>query len=624
MQQAFTRILLPFSVLFKPIPVLTTLFILVFAPFGISQDCTYRVVSNTIHCSNQNIEYAIWLNNGQSSFHFRGTASTYIFQECGDDTAEFIASGLTTHESTSEVIDVHLTYSGKTSTTPADSPKSNNCTTIDHSEWIYYTEASGTISTSLHGTYTISRRGPAFQLGWDANQTMPGFGASGWFNLEGGDGFYIRGDINIMLAESTTPEFGEPCTDGRITDGLLALYEFNTGSGDLVEDVSQTGTPLHLTIEDTNNASWIPGGGLRVSSATIIKSDRPADKVTDAIKASGAITMEAWVKPDNITQNGPARITTISKNTGSRNATLGQESDTYVGRLRTTGANTNGMPELASSSNSATVTVQHVVYTRDVSGTEKIYVNGIKVSEDTKTGDCSTWDDDYYLALANELTENRAWLGCLYLVAFYDQALSYSNITQNYEAGVCGRFASGVLPVELTAFNAKLVSEEAILDWQTASELNNDYFTIERSGDGKNWEVLDYIQGAGTTNEVQIYSFTDKQPIRGASYYRLKQVDYNGDFEYSEIRVVNYELEATISLRVYPIPANEILFLESQSSLSETSVQLINALGTPVRLAINRVSDYKISLSLGNLDSGVYYLSIQSEKTQITQKVLVQ
>ena len=227
------------------------------------------------------------------------------------------------------------------------------------------------------------------------------------------------------------------CFPGRTTDGLLALYDFTEGLGNTVADISGVGTPLNLTIGNVNNVNWLPDCGLSINSNTLLQSAGPATKIIDAVKTSNAITMEAWVQPANTTQNGPARILTISKDTGKRNATLGQDGNKYAARLRTTTTTQNGMPNLNSPSNSLTTGLEHVVYTRDAAGNETLYRNGIVIKTGTRSGNMSGWDDTYKIALGNELTGNRPWLGSIYLAAVYGKALSQAEVNANFSQGQC-------------------------------------------------------------------------------------------------------------------------------------------------------------------------------------------
>lgn len=113
-----------------------------------------------------------------------------------------------------------------------------------------------------------------------------------------------------------------------------------------------------------------------------------------------------------------------------------------------------------------------------------------------------------------------------------------------------------VLPVTLVSFTGTLIEDEVMLNWQTASELNNDHFVVEKSVDAKNWTAIGSVKGHGTTHEPHSYSLVDGHPFEGVNYYRLKQVDYDGSFDYSRIIMINYQPEvvADQSFSVQPNP----------------------------------------------------------------------
>lgn len=95
-------------------------------------------------------------------------------------------------------------------------------------------------------------------------------------------------------------------------------------------------------------------------------------------------------------------------------------------------------------------------------------------------------------------------------------------------------------PIDLINFDAKTNTNGIQLHWSTATEINNDYFTLERSIDGNNWEILAYVEGAGNSNQQLNYEYTDEYPYHGISYYRLKQTDFDGKFEYFTPVAVNF------------------------------------------------------------------------------------
>ena len=222
----------------------------------------------------------------------------------------------------------------------------------------------------------------------------------------------------------------------RVTDGLQVLYLFDEGSGTNVQDVSGMGSPLDLTVQNESAIQWLIGGGLKVNSETVVKSVNPATNMVSACQATNEITVEAWIKPADTEQSGPARIVTLSADIANRNFTLGQEGSIYDFLLRTTTTGNNGSnPEFFSQPGDATAEQTHVVVTRDSSSNAVFYINGSPTSTMTISGDLSNWDSGYFFALANELTGSQKWLGEYYLVAVYARALSSADVLQNYNSG---------------------------------------------------------------------------------------------------------------------------------------------------------------------------------------------
>jgi hypothetical protein len=115
---------------------------------------------------------------------------------------------------------------------------------------------------------------------------------------------------------------------------------------------------------------------------------------------------------------------------------------------------------------------------------------------------------------------------------------------------------SSTLPIELISFDAYLTNGTVALEWQTASELNNDYFTIERSSNGVDFEPIMNVDGAGNSNHIINYFETDYSPLAGTSYYRLRQVDFDGTETFSEMKTIKtYDVLAT-EMNLYPNPTD--------------------------------------------------------------------
>ncbi|MEM1084765.1 MAG: LamG-like jellyroll fold domain-containing protein [Verrucomicrobiota bacterium] len=228
--------------------------------------------------------------------------------------------------------------------------------------------------------------------------------------------------------------------EDRIDSDLVLLYPFEERYGAEVSDLSGFGAPLHLSTSNSGNISWLPGA-LRINSDSLLTSSAPATKASDAIEASRALTLEAWIQPANTSQSGPARIATLSLNSGARNVTLGQDGDRFEVRLRTDSTGPNGdSPSLSTNVGTATTDLIHVVYTRDSSGSAMIYLNG-NLSASAQIGTAGQplgWNNGYHFGIGDEITGTRPWLGDLHLVALYSRALSGIEVLQNYDAGPRG------------------------------------------------------------------------------------------------------------------------------------------------------------------------------------------
>ncbi|MEO1064013.1 MAG: malectin domain-containing carbohydrate-binding protein [Actinomycetota bacterium] len=218
-----------------------------------------------------------------------------------------------------------------------------------------------------------------------------------------------------------------------IAAGAIVLYEFLEGSGTTVADTSGVGAPLDLTIADPGAVNWT-AGGLDVTGSTTIQSPGAASKITDAVVASGEVTIEAWLDPDNTTQGGPARVVNVGADPLNRNIMLGQGAfgsnpdDVFTARLRSTGGDNNGNPTFFTPAGTATTNLTHVVLTRDAAGVQTLYVNGVAENSLTVLGDTSNWTGAFPLTLANEADGSRPWNGTFCRVAIYDTALSATDV----------------------------------------------------------------------------------------------------------------------------------------------------------------------------------------------------
>lgn len=175
------------------------------------------------------------------------------------------------------------------------------------------------------------------------------------------------------------------------------------------------------------------------------------------------------------------------------------------------------------------------------------------------------------------------------------------------------------LPVELINFTATLSKNNDVkLNWQTASEINNDFFSIERSNNGIDWEERTRIIGAGNSSTLLNYSASDINPYSNVSYYRLKQTDFDGQFKYSEIISVNINTDTGTQVMVYPNPTeNQITLVGSLSELEQ--VKIYNALGQDVTEFTKQIASdkSKLMIDLSSLNEGLYYIKTKTTANKV-------
>ena len=169
--------------------------------------------------------------------------------------------------------------------------------------------------------------------------------------------------------------------------------------------------------------------------------------------------------------------------------------------------------------------------------------------------------------------------------------------------------AGANLPVTLSSFNVQSLGTAVKLTWQTASELNNAKFIIETSNEGELFSGIGEVQGAGTTLEKQSYQFTHHTPSAGINYYRLKQVDFDGTFEYSKIVAIN--AVGNNDIVAYPNPAKDKVYVQYDRSKGPGKIYLLDALGRRIAATINGNNGfYEVNLP-NELPFGAYWLKIE-------------
>ncbi|MEN0006639.1 MAG: lamin tail domain-containing protein, partial [Bacteroidota bacterium] len=176
------------------------------------------------------------------------------------------------------------------------------------------------------------------------------------------------------------------------------------------------------------------------------------------------------------------------------------------------------------------------------------------------------------------------------------------------------------LPIELTYFQAKRVDDQVALTWQTSSEINNHYMTIERSQDGRAFQEIGRVEGAGTTNTSQNYSLIDQSPANGINYYRLRQVDFDGTMDYSEVVSVDFKAAGN-ELTVRPTEASTWVTLELSAGFPENgNLQVFDLNGRLLYQQEVAAGAPAMDLDVRNFAAGQYVVRLVAGSMVETQR----
>jgi hypothetical protein len=225
-------------------------------------------------------------------------------------------------------------------------------------------------------------------------------------------------------------------------------------------------------------------------------------------------------------------------------------------------------------------------------------------------------------------TDNRvSWLGYTPTRDLVNNKLTLAGIS-SFSDWTASDGINQILPIKLVSFTAKNTFNGILLEWTTETESNNNYFTIEQSYDGENWDRLARIKGAGNSVSKINYSFFDDYSYQGFVYYRIKQTDYNEQFTYSKIVTVEARNYDVIQCIMYPTPVSNSN-CNLQISVPKTGNYTIQITDLAGRVKYTKDIEVKKSTENFNfsneinLSSGMYYLRIlKDSKTVLSQKIV--
>ncbi len=180
------------------------------------------------------------------------------------------------------------------------------------------------------------------------------------------------------------------------------------------------------------------------------------------------------------------------------------------------------------------------------------------------------------------------------------------------------------LPVELTEFTARIMNNsEAILTWETESEENSREFIVEKSKDGKDFEILGHVPAQGNSTEPTNYDFIDDNPFEGDTYYRLKIVDLDETYEYSDIKVVKLIARPEITLSPNPMLKGSELLIRIQDGEDDVLLNIYNVSGQLVLSSNEKIINENIVLMPNILDTGIYFIEIGNGSEKVREKLIV-
>jgi len=193
------------------------------------------------------------------------------------------------------------------------------------------------------------------------------------------------------------------------------------------------------------------------------------------------------------------------------------------------------------------------------------------------------------------------------------------NITDNVASSYTCTSEAITLPVELIGFTASKENETSLLEWSTASEINNSHFVIERSEDGASFEEIGEVDGMGSTTALSNYSFVDEAPFSGTNYYRLNQYDFNGKNRLSEVRIVEFQTREN-KISIYPNPVVD--YVKISQATEDATLQVYNVAG---KLAYERSINETGIINTYDFIAGTYIFQVVDSKgnTLHAEKIIV-
>ncbi len=434
--------------------------------------------------------------------------------------------------------------------------------------------------------------------------------------------------------------FSKP--SGASADGVLGQTNFTSGSPDI--GPNRLNKPEGLTIDNAGNlyvSDQFNNRVLRFNNAAAKPNGANADAVLgqpDFTSSSSGVSQSQFLSPTDVALDGSGNLYVADYNNHRvlrfNNALAkpnGANADAVLGQPDfTTNLSTPGISTASSLYLPQTVALDALgnLYVSSIGENRVMIFNNAITKPNGANADAVLGQSSFTGFLggvsANQLDDPRgiainSATGELYLAD-----------TFNHRVLRFGAFAA--LPVELTSFRGVREGNAVRLTWTTASEKNNAGFEVQRRSETREasneaWQVLGFVRGAGTTSDAKSYSFVDRT-ASGKVSYRLKQVDFDGAFEYSPVIEVEAGMPRTFELgQNYPNPFNPSTVISYQLPVaSEVSLKVYDVLGREVATLANgrqEAGRYSVSFNASGFASGVYFYRLQAGQFVQTRKMML-
>lgn len=374
------------------------------------------------------------------------------------------------------------------------------------------------------------------------------------------------------------------------------------------ETVPANSVPVSLQITPATGLTWIPTG-VNHSVSYALKSS-PTNVATEQILSSTASYLIAghselrfW-QQYNTEAAHDGGVVELSKDNGVSWFDAGP----YISLNNynsTMNSNTNLTNKKAYSGGSNGF-IQTVVNLSSFEG--KLLKFRFRFVTDNSVSGGQGWYIDDISINKNAAVYNLAWV--------YDNSSALKSISDTVTA-----ISQGTLPLSWGSFFAEKAGRSSLLKWTTLQEVNVDKFYIERSNDGVHFNSISVLKAVGNSDNVSSYSFTDSDPLNGINFYRIRQVDQNGRFTYTDIRSLEFhQIKQFISLS--PNPAKSDVLLKIPGNKDVLNVKLLNAAGQVLKSFTVNEDSYQLSVS--TLAAGVYYLKISGDAISTIEKLIIE